>query len=64
MLVELEPVDSLIVKMYIPNLEPYTRYVMYVQAQTVSTSQHGAISQIVSFTTATEGQLKNYAFET
>jgi len=37
-------------------VEPFTRYVMYVEAQPVATKRFGAISNMLVFTTDMSGQ--------
>jgi len=37
-------------------VQPFTRYVMYVEAHPVATNRHGAVSNMLVFTTDMSGQ--------
>ena len=37
-------------------VEPFTRYVVYVEAQPLATKRHGAISNMIIFTTKMAGE--------
>ena len=52
---EVEPSRDAAVMSHVLTVEPFTRYVVYVEAQPVATKRHGAISNMLLFTTLMAG---------
>ena len=52
---EVDPVRDVAVMSQMIVLQPFTRYVVYVDAQPVATKRYGAISNMLIFTTDMSG---------